>query len=459
MTDIALQRPHSYDEIPLKRGLPVVGAGLEMARDPMKFFERMVEEKGRLQRIRLGAQEVVFLHDADDVEQMLLTDRTAYNMSERNQQLTEPLLGNSMPVTTDTLLWEQLHALMLPMFTPKMLVKYFDATRDAIAHEVAELSRLQQQGKSIELYEFVREGVFLALSQTLFSRGIEQREIPYLLKHFTNQSYYVSARYLLGESFLLKLLPSARSGKASLDIINRKIDELIGQRQAENISETDDMLDVLVLARDENGEPLPNKVIRENVMALFFGGQETTPGSITWAFGLLAANPDKRDLMLEEIDRVLGDREPTFQDLSKLTYTQMVLDEAMRLYPMFPYVGREAVRDTELNGYQIKKGTPMGFVGWTVHRDERNWPEPEKFIPERHTPEQKKKRPRCSYLSFGYGQRRCLGERVGRMESMLMLAMVSQKFLLELPDGKLPDYVVRMSPKPRNGMPVQIVSR
>jgi cytochrome P450 len=445
--------------MPYEGGIPLLGAGLSIARDPMKFFARMVDKHGRIQRIKIGSQDIVFVHDADVIEEMLRLKKDDYNMSERNRLLTEPLLGNSMPVTTDLVLWKSMHSLMLPMFAPKMLLKYFDATRDAIAYELDLLAKEAQSGDTIYLHEFVRKGVFLALSKTIFARGIELAEIPDLLANFSNQSHYVAARYALGESFLLKLIPSARSGKISLNNIYKKIDVLIAARKSEELSVADDMLDVLIMARNEAGEPLSDQILRENVMALLFGGQETTPGSITWAFGLLAANPDKRQKMLDEIDSVLEGRLPTYQDIAKLKYTEMVLDEAMRLYPMFPFVGRETISDTVLDGYDIPKGTSMGFVAWTTHRDPRHWPEPDKFIPERHTVEARKSRPKCAQVSFGYGQRRCIGERVGRMESMLMLVMVSQKYLLEHEKGELPEYVVKMSPIPKNGMPVKVVAR
>ena len=446
-------------EIPAIQGLPLVGVGLDLMRDPMRCFEGFVEKTGRIQRVRLGTDDVVFLHDAVLIEDMLVRNKADFNMSVRNQRVLDPLLGNSIPVTTDLIHWQNLHAVMLPLFTPQMIVKYFEATRDAVDHEISKLKRLEEQGEQVALYDFVRAGVFHALAKTLFIDGIREDEIPEMLAHFTNQSHYMTARILLGDSSIIRLWPKANQGRKSLEKIYARIDQLISRRRAHPPAEAQDMLDVLISATDKNGAPLSDTVIRENTMALFFGGQETTPGSITWAFGLLAANPDKRQLMLDEIDQVLGSRPPEFADLNHLKYTQMVLDEAMRLYPMFPFIERQAVNDTQVGEYKIPKGTTMGFVGWTAHRDPRNWPDPESFIPERHSPEMKRGRDRCAQVSFGFGQRRCLGERVGRMESMLMLVMISQQFLLDHPSGELPDYVVRMSPKPENGMPMNISSR
>jgi cytochrome P450 len=128
--------------------------------------------------------------------------------------------------------------------------------------------------------------------------------------------------------------------------------------------------------------------------------------------------------------------------------------QTTRLYPAFTYIGREAKTDTQIGDYAIKQGTSLGFVAWTIHRDPRWWPEPEKFIPERHTREEMKLRPRCAIVSFGYGQRRCLGERVGRMEGTLMLAMAHQKYVFDLKDGKMPKPKVRMSIHPEGGLEV-----
>jgi cytochrome P450 len=131
----------------------------------------------------------------------------------------------------------------------------------------------------------------------------------------------------------------------------------------------------------------------------------------------------------------------------------------MRLYPPFVFVGREALKDLELGGFRIKKGQQLAFVGWTIHREESNWPDPERVDPNRHSREERKNRHRVSFVAFGHGKRRCLGQRVGKMESTLMLAMAAQRFRLDHLDGSMPEPMVQNSIKPKNGMQMLVRRR
>ena len=460
MNDIAPNPANKHSStIPGPAPEETMDALTQFAGDPLNFLEKMVETHGRLNAIHVGDMSRVFLHDAHDVEQVLRLDMRSYGMGSLTQLLNEPLLGNSIPVTTDHLYWQQLHKIMLPMFTPKMLKHYFEQTADAIEDEVASLKSLANSGAFFDMEEKIREGVFDALTRTIFTRGLDRSEIPGLLSLFVSACNYMNARYLSLDPNYSPQNELEEQGKKDLEKIDQRIYKLIDYRKSNTLDEPEDMLDVLLAAELDNGRKLSDKELRDNIMALLFGGQETTPTEITWAFALLAANPDKRAKLLQEVDDVLQGRRPAFQDLDKLDYARMVFDEAMRLYPAFSFVGRDALVDTEIGGYPVKAGTSLAFVGWTIHRDERWFEEPEAFIPERHTKELMSKRPKCSIVSFGYGQRRCIGERVGRMEGTLMLAMAHQKYTFELAEGKLPKPMVRMSIHPEGGLQMRAKSR
>lgn len=428
-------------------------------RDPLRYFERMVETYGPIFELPLGNKKFVLVNNAELAEAILGRDFDAFNVSSAAEVALDPLLGHSIATTTDPLLWEQLHKAMLPMFTPRMLRNYFEQTVDAIADEVDLLEASVNSGRTVALYDAVRHGVFAALTRTMFARGMQSEEVPELLELFTSSNKYTSARYLTNSSPAIMVLPAVRRGKKALEKIDARAYRLIRERRLDPAEEAQDMLDVLISAQDADGVALTDKQVRDNTVALWFGGQETTPTITTWAFGLMASHPYIRDRVLAEVDDVLGDRRPTFADLDSLDYTSNVIDEAMRLYPPFSFVGREAMKDMEIGGYRIRKGQQLGFVGWTIHREPSNWPDPERADPERHTSAERKQRARCSFVSFGYGKRRCIGERVGRMESTLMLAMVSQRLLLDHANGEMPKPKVEMSIKPANGMPVTVRRR
>ncbi len=149
---------------------------------------------------------------------------------------------------------------------------------------------------------------------------------------------------------------------------------------------------------------------------------------------------------------------PEFGDLATLSYTGMVAEETLRLYPVNIFLERQAVRDTEPGGYRIAADTPVFLAPYTIHRNPDYWSAPAVILLERHAPESAASRPRYANSSFGCGRRCCIGDRLGRLEAVLTLTMVSQKFPLESSDG-FPDIQALPAPVPMGGMPMQLIAR
>ncbi len=271
---------------------------------------------------------------------------------------------------------------------------------------------------------------------------------------FDEITVYINARFITMNLPIAELVPGARKGRKALDELNRRVYKLIEDRRAQGVPPEDearDMLDVLLAATHADGKLLSDQEIRDNCMTMLFGGHETTAGSVSWAWAYLAANPDKRAKMQAEIDEVMGAVAPTAMTLEQykaLRYTQQCFDEAMRLYPMFSFLFRKAAEDDEMGGYQIKKGTTLAFCAYTAQRDASHWPDPEKYEPERHSPEGRRTRHPASFVPFSQGARGCVGERMARMEASLLLALLGRDFEFDLADGTLPEPKVAMSIKP-----------
>lgn len=147
----------------------------------------------------------------------------------------------------------------------------------------------------------------------------------------------------------------------------------------------------------------------DETMTLFFTGHETTALALTWTWYLLAQHPEAQAKLGAEIDAVLGGKEPGFDDLPRLPYTEMVVKESLRLYPPAYGVVREPIADCEIGGFRVPKGAPVAMFQWVVHRDPRYFDDPEEFIPERWENGFEKRLPRCAYFPFGAGPRRCIG--------------------------------------------------
>jgi len=187
-------------------------------------------------------------------------------------------------------------------------------------------------------------------------------------------------------------------------------------------------------------------------------GHETTASTVGWALYLVDKHPEVAQRLHEEAVAVLGDRTPVLDDLKKLTYTNMVLEEAMRLFPPVWILTRRAVADDEVGGYHVPAGSDVMVCPYTMHRHPAFWDEPEKFDPSRFDPSLPNTRPRYAYLPFGAGPRFCVGSHLGLMEAAFVVSMISREMRMKL----VPGYEVVPEPmlslRVKGGLPMTVHS-
>jgi cytochrome P450 len=167
-------------------------------------------------------------------------------------------------------------------------------------------------------------------------------------------------------------------------------------------------------------------------MTLFLAGHDTTANALTWTWYLLARHPDAEAKLVDELRSVLAGNAPSVGDLPRLPYTEMVIREAIRLYPPAPGVAREPIEDVKIGGYDVPKGSLIVVSTYAIQRDERFFPDPERYDPERFAPGWEERIPRYAYLPFSGGPRVCIGSGFAMMEARLILATVAQRYKLTL---------------------------
>ncbi|MQA30923.1 MAG: cytochrome P450 [Luteitalea sp.] len=174
--------------------------------------------------------------------------------------------------------------------------------------------------------------------------------------------------------------------------------------------------------------------------------------TLAWTWYLLSLHPEVERKLSREVADVLGDRTPVVADLERLPYAAMILQESLRLFPPVWMIPRDAIEDDEIGGYRIPAGSTVLVSPYLVHRHRDFWENPEAFDPERFAPEKSKDRPRHAYFPFGGGPRLCMGADMAMMESLLILAMVAQRYRIHLVSGhrEEPECIIDMVP--RNGV-------
>ena len=194
---------------------------------------------------------------------------------------------------------------------------------------------------------------------------------------------------------------------------------------------------------------MSDEQLRDEVMTLFLAGHETTANALAWTWYLLSQNPEVEAKLHAELDAVLAGNLPTVDDVQKLTYTEKVLTESMRLFPPVWVMGRRAVSSYKAGGFYVPAGSIVLLSQYVIHHDERHYADPEKFDPERWTPEARAARPKYSYFPFGGGPRLCIGEQFAWMEGILLIATLAQKWKLRLVPGHpvAPQPLITLRPK------------
>ena len=221
-----------------------------------------------------------------------------------------------------------------------------------------------------------------------------------------------------------------------------------------------DLLSLLLAARDEEtGEGMTDTQLRDEVLTFFAAGHETTALALTWTLYLLSRHPAVERRLHDEVDRVPGDGETTFADVEALSYTRMVIEEAMRLFPPVYSLSRTALADDEVGGHRIRAGSVVNISPYVTHRNPRLWRDPLRFDPERFTPDRVKERHRYAYLPFGGGPRICIGRGFAMAEACLVLAAIARAYRLRVAPGHRVEAHGRITLRPRHGLRMTLERR
>uniref|UniRef100_A0A0V0IH76 Protein LUTEIN DEFICIENT 5, chloroplastic-like n=1 Tax=Solanum chacoense TaxID=4108 RepID=A0A0V0IH76_SOLCH len=243
--------------------------------------------------------------------------------------------------------------------------------------------------------------------------------------------------------------PKLKKVNAALKLINDTLDNLIAickmmvdeeelQFHEEYMNEKDPSILHFLLA---SGDEVSSKQLRDDLMTMLIAGHETSAAVLTWTFYLLSKEPSVMAKLQDEVDSVLGDRFPTIEDLKKLRYTTRVINESLRLYPQPPVLIRRSIEEDVVGGYPIKRGEDIFISVWNLHRCPNHWEEADRFNPERWPldgPNPNETNQNFSYLPFGGGPRKCVGDMFATFENLVAVAMLVRRFDFQMALGAPP---------------------
>ncbi|MFO1429652.1 MAG: cytochrome P450 [Candidatus Competibacteraceae bacterium] len=409
---------------PGPKGHFLLGNLPELKRDRLGFFTTCARRYGDVVSLRLARRQAFLLSHPDDIGYVLLDNHRNFIKNRAFWRHTTALLGQGL-LTSEGEFWRHQRHLAAPAFHTERIAAYgaimVDYTEQLLAG--------WQAGDVRNVHQDMQALTMRVAAKTLFDTDLESEVAP-VRNAFEAVMKEVDKRWLRPIYIPDTVpLPGTRRYLRGVRQLEQIVYRLIEERRQSG-EDRGDLLSMLLQARDEAGQPMPEKQVRDEVMTLLLAGHETTALTLSWIWYLLSCHPEAEARLLTELDTVLGGRAPTIADLNRLPYTEAVVLETLRLFPPAWGMGREVVAACEIGGYPIPAGATIYIIQWALHRDPRCFERPEEFIPERWLDGLSQRLPRYAFLPFGGGPRTCIGNRFALMEARLILATIAQRFRL-----------------------------
>lgn len=342
-------------------------------------------------------------------------------------------------LTSDRALWRQQRRIMQPAFNAQRVDQYKSSMQRSTEQLLARFS----DGGERNIHRDMTDLCFEALALSLFGEDMmgERRLVAQAAEalhafhdHYSEwigsfgglffTAFRSIATWLGRPDFVIDpcILPTwyARHFRDAVDVLDQAVNKIIQRKRQE--PPQGDLLGLLLAARDDSGQALSDRQIRDEVVTMFFAGHETGAAVLTWTFFLLAQHPEFTARLVRQI-----------QDGSESGMIEQVLREAMRLYPPAYRISRTVVETCHLGATKVTAGAELVIPQWAVHRSPRYFEEPEQFRPERWSADFISRLPHFAYFPFGGGPRTCIGNTFGMVESKFVVSRILQEFNFEKP--------------------------
>jgi cytochrome P450 len=389
-----------------------------------------------------------FVDDAGLIETLMTA--SGYDVVKgRGLRRMRRLLGLGL-LTSDEPMHLKQRRLVQPAFHRERVAGYA-ATMIAAARHTAEALH---DGETVAIDRVMNRLALRIAAATLFSADVDDDADT--IGSAVNEALEIFPASLSAFSELLDHVPfhpatrSAKSARAKLDAVMYR---LIDERRRAGV-DRGDLLSMLLASRDEDGAPMPDELVRDEALTLLLAGHETTANALTWAWDALARNPQTEARLHDELDAVLGDRDPEPDDVPRLRFTRDVIAETMRLRPPAWILGRRVIRPFKLGDWELQPNSVVLASQLVTHRNPRYWNDPNAFRPERWSNGETAALPKYAYFPFGGGTRICIGESFAWTEATLLLATIAHRHRFHLTDtSEVPlDPLVTLRP----GRPIEM---
>jgi cytochrome P450 len=428
-------------------------------RRPLDFYVDLNTRYGDTVRVPFMNRHIYLLARPEHAEHILATGQDNY-VKPQSFRAIRAFIGGDNLLTSDGPYWRRHRRLVQPVFSRRNVTGFAPQMTDA-ARRVLDRWDTLDQGTVVNASAEIHALTLDVIGRVLFSADLS-KEAADLGTALEKGNRAMVLAILLpvpwGPVSTRAVFTATRGFGGVIKGIHGPVRRLLAQRAAEPAPESPrDLLDLLIMARGEDGSGLSPEEISAEVTTLMLGGHETTANALCWTLALLSAYPAARETMEAELADVLGDRDPVADDLDRLPWTQAVISEAMRIYPPAWTLERRALADDEVAGVRIPAGSTVSVPPYLVHRHPEFWPNADGFDPRRFLPGQEY--PRYSYIPFGGGRRACVGASLAQLEATMLLAMIARRYRLDLTAHRFPVPDTGLTLRPGRELPMRLVRR
>ncbi len=402
-------------------------------RNPIPYHNRYFAKFGDSFSIKIGLSNYIILSRDNEVAQhILVKNQKNYHKSKFQSVYLSKYLGKGL-LTVDGDFWLKQRRLIQPAFHKQKMNQLVENMNQTIVSELEDLV----EERSIDLFPVMSQLAFNVVAKSLFQLSISEEKlnrIKFIIEEV--QNFLIKEIRLPHKAWWFSLSGQVKKHQQLAEEHNAIIKEIIDIRNSSN-DEFSDLLNMLLETRyEDTGEPMSITQLIDEIKILFIAGHETTANALTFAVYLLGRHPEAQKKIFDEIREVESQTSDTIEQLQKMTYTNAVLSEAMRLYPPAWITDRQNVEDDILAGYKIKKGTLIGVSFYELHRNPKYWQNPDQFDPARFLGEQRKISMQYFY-PFGAGPRMCIGAGFAIYEMCLTLAHIVKKYEIKSGYGEI----------------------
>ena len=420
-----------------------------LAGNPAHFFDSLIRDHGDFIRYR-GVIDFYLINHPALVRQVMRETHRDFDKNSRIYDHFRNVFGNGL-VTAEGEAWKRKRKLMQPMFSPSAIGSYFSLMRDGAD------SAVLPADKPFDIAEEMNRLALEIAGRAFFSDGFDGSIAR--IREWTEAINRYSAKPRL--PFVSDLrFPSPTNLRVRRMMVDFR-DFMRGLIRARvGGAPKDDLLGVLLSARDEDGAEMDEDEVCEEILGMIIGGHETTATALTWFWFELHRHPEVERRILDEIRSVLGDGPLTQDHLRSLKYTDMAIQETMRLHPPFWFENRNTIHDTELGGAVIPRGSMVVFSRYSLQRHPDFWKNPDAFDPSRFDPANTDNPgATCAHIPFGGGPRVCIGRHFAMMELLVIVTTVMRRCRVSVHPADRHRMSAKLTMAPRHGLLVTAAPR